>query len=344
MDPLVSILIPAYNSRQWIADTIESALAQTWPRKEIIVVDDGSTDDTFAIASAFGPQGVIVKRQENQGAAWARNTAYSLCQGAFIQWLDADDLLAPDKIERQMRVALATPGRDRLFSGEWGYFMYRPSKAVFTPSPLWADLTPAEWLLRKLSLNLHMQTDNWLVSRELTDAAGPWDVRLFRDNDGEYFTRVIRKCSGVKFVPGARSYYRRAGYKSISHIGGSNRKLVSLLISMKFHIECMLSLADNEKSRQACITYLGNWVHEFNPHRPDLVDQLRDLAASLGGILREPVLPLKYRWIANLFGINAGRRAQAILPRLKTTTLISWDRLMYRLQRERIDAGSCPVR
>src|SRR5882762_10159051 len=100
--PLVSILIPAYNSQDWIADTLRSAVAQTWETKEIIVVDDGSSDQTLAIAGKFESSTVRIVGQKNQGAASASNTALSLCRGDYIQWLDADDLLAPDKIAQQM--------------------------------------------------------------------------------------------------------------------------------------------------------------------------------------------------------------------------------------------------
>src|SRR5438132_2627679 len=103
MQPLVSILIPAFNAERWIADTIESALGQTWQRKEIIVIDDGSTDQTLAIARQFACKAVSVTTQLNQGAAAARNKALSLSQGEYIQWLDSDDLLAPDKIAKQMQ-------------------------------------------------------------------------------------------------------------------------------------------------------------------------------------------------------------------------------------------------
>src|SRR3954464_13410106 len=100
--PLVSILIPAFNAEEWIADSLRSAIAQTWPNKEIVVVDDGSKDRTAAIAREFAAQGVRVITQANQGAAAARNTAFSASTGAFIQWLDADDLLGPTKIAAQM--------------------------------------------------------------------------------------------------------------------------------------------------------------------------------------------------------------------------------------------------
>src|SRR4029077_692185 len=105
MPPLVSILIPAYNAEKWIADTISSALAQPWPRKEIIIVDDGSTDQTLSIARQFTSKTVSVIAQKNQGASAARNKAFQLCQGDYIQWLDADDLLSPDKVAKQLKAA-----------------------------------------------------------------------------------------------------------------------------------------------------------------------------------------------------------------------------------------------
>ena len=81
MRPLISILIPAYNAQAWISDTLRSALAQTWEPKEIIVVDDGSTDRTLAIARRFESSQLRVVTQKNQGAAAARNTALSLSKG-----------------------------------------------------------------------------------------------------------------------------------------------------------------------------------------------------------------------------------------------------------------------
>jgi glycosyltransferase involved in cell wall biosynthesis len=157
--PLVSILIHRpINAEQWIADTLTSAVEQTWPRKEIIVVDDGSRDQTLSIARRFATEAVSVITQKNQGAAAARNRAFALSQGDYIQWLDADDLLSPDKIARQMEAADRYQSKCTLLSSAWGYFMYRPSNAQFVPTSLWSDLSPLEWLLRKWENNLHMQT------------------------------------------------------------------------------------------------------------------------------------------------------------------------------------------
>ncbi len=134
--PLVSILIPAYNSEEWIADTLQSAIAQTWPRKEIIVVDDGSSDRTAEVARRFASNEVSVVSKENGGAAAARNRALQLSQGDYIQWLDADDLLAPDKIEKQLAALGEVPNKRILLSAPWAYFSYRTNRARFVPNSL----------------------------------------------------------------------------------------------------------------------------------------------------------------------------------------------------------------
>src|SRR5260370_33410493 len=146
MKPLVSILIPAFNSEKWIAETLHSAVAQTWEPKEIIVVDDGSTDRTLAIARQFESDQLRVVTHKNQCASATRNKALSLCHGDYIQYLDADDLMAPDKIARQMEALGQSPNKRTLLSGSWGNFMYRYYRTKFTPSALWCDLSAIEWL------------------------------------------------------------------------------------------------------------------------------------------------------------------------------------------------------
>src|SRR2546425_6121518 len=273
--PLVSILIPAFNAQEWIADTLKAAIGQTWQRKEIIVVDDGSTDHTLAIARQFASERVSIVTQDNQGAAAARNKAFSLSHGDYIQWLDADDLLAPDKIAKQMETVGQGRSKRTLLSSAWGWFMYRSDRADFAPNGLWCDLSPVEWLLRKMGQNLHMQTATWLVSRELTEAAGLWDTRLLGDDDGEYFCRVLLKSDGVRFVPGAKVYYRRS-LGSLSFIGRSDPKIQSQFLSMKIHIDHLRSLEDSPRVRSACIKYLQRYLLYFYPERSDIVREARE--------------------------------------------------------------------
>ena len=334
MTPLVSILIPAYNSESWLADAVKSALAQTWPKREIIVVNDGSTDRTLSFAQHFASKDVTVVSQTNQGAAAARNKAFSLSSGDYIQWLDADDMLAPDKISRQMQALGSCQGKRTLLSSAWGSFYYLPLRATFSPSPLWCDLSPVEWLLRKMGENCHMQTATWLVSREVTEAAGPWDIRLLGDDDGEYFCRVKLASDGIKFVPEAKVYYRVTGCSRLSFIGQSERKMEAQFLSMQMHIAYLQSLEDSERSRAACVRYLQKYMFDFCPERPDIVKQMQQLAAALGGSLHPPQSTWKYVWIEKLFGWGVAKRAHFFVPRLKHGALQFWDRTLYRLTRQ----------
>jgi len=332
MQPLVSILIPAYNAEHCIADSLQSAVAQTWPRKEIIVVDDGSTDGTAEVARQFASKNVTVVSTSNQGLSAAVNNAYRACQGDYIQELDADDILAPDKIERQL-AALREGDSDRiLLSSSMAFFYYRTCHARYLENSLCQDLSPVEWLLRKMGENLHMQNATWLVSRQLAEAAGPWDERLDYDQDGEYFVRLLLKSEGTRFVPGTGVFYRITGSNRLSYVGKSNKKKESLLRSMKLHIQYLRSLEESDRVRRACLAYMQNWYGNFYPDRPDLVAELQELAAELHGCLQPPPLGWKYAWIKPLFGWKAARWAQGALPQLKTSWVQRWDKAIYCLE------------
>lgn len=331
MEPMVSILIPAFNAQDWIADTLRSAIGQTWKRKEIVVVDDGSRDQTLPVARSFESDCVRVYTQENQGAAATRNRAFSLSRGDYIQWLDADDLLSPDKIALQVENLLGCGNRRMLGSCGWGKFLYRYHRAKFVPTPLWCNLQPTEWLLCKMGQNLHMQTATWLVSRELTEAAGPWNTTLLGDDDGEYFCRVLLASDGVLFAPDAKVYYRAAP-NSLSYIGRSNRKVEAHWRSMELHINYLRSLEDSPRVRAACVKYLQVWLPHFYPERLDIFDQARQVARELGGELEVPRLSWKYSWIDGLFGRVLAKRAQVFFPRIRWSVARSWDKALFRME------------
>jgi glycosyltransferase involved in cell wall biosynthesis len=339
MKPLVSILIPAFNSQEWIGDTLRSAIAQTWPSKEIIVVDDGSVDQTLAIAQLFESGGVQVVTQKNGGASAARNRAFSLSKGDYVQWLDADDLLAPDKIARQMQVLSQLQSKRTLISSAWASFMYKNDRAKFVPTALWRDQSPAEWLLTKMGQHLFMPDFTWLVSRELTEEAGPWDTSLHYDDDGEYFSRVLTKCDGVRFVPEAKAYYRASGSSSVSYIGQSDRKMESLFRSIELHISYLCSLEDSQRARSACVSYLQTCLIYFYPERPDIIERAEQLANRFGGRLDAPHLSWKYSWIRALFGWGLAKRAKLLLPRLRWYLQRSVTKAMLHRGKGRCDVG-----
>jgi glycosyltransferase involved in cell wall biosynthesis len=113
-EPLISVMIPAFNAAPYLGEAITSALAQTHSRIEVIVVDDGSEDGTLEVARSFGDQ-VRAIRQQRGGNGAARNAAVSLASGSLFAFLDADDRFTPAKLELQMAALAADPELDMVF-------------------------------------------------------------------------------------------------------------------------------------------------------------------------------------------------------------------------------------
>jgi glycosyltransferase involved in cell wall biosynthesis len=324
-------LIPAYNAEKWIGETIQSALDQTWPEKEVIIVDDGSFDATLRIARGFESTSVKVITQENRGASAARNRALSLAQGDYIQWLDADDLLAPNKVSLQLRYAEGGAESRILLSSSFGEFYSRQANAKFVPTSLWRDLKPVEWLLTKFSENLWVNPAVWLVSRRLTELGGPWDERLSLDDDGEYFTRIIGACERIMFVPEARTYYRRANVGSLSR-SVSERACKSLFLSLTLCIGHLRSLEDSERTRRACLRLLGMWLPLYYPEEEELLEKFQVLARELGGTLLPPKVSWKYFPIKKIFGWKVAKKVMSNWRQVKLLAYRNWDRLLYNIE------------
>lgn len=339
MTHLVSILIPAYQAEKWIHETILSAISQTWPNKEIIVVDDGSTDQTFEIAKSLESRFIKVLKQENTGACGARNKALSFAQGDYIQWLDADDLLGPDKIAIQLREANNGQISRVLMSSTFGKFFVQPKNAKFYPHALWQDLDPIEFLLTIFTQNLWMNPAVWLVSRKLTELAGPWDERLSLDDDGEYFSRVVSASEHIKFIPDAKSYYRQHNANSLSR-SVTEQACQSLFLSLSLRIKQLRCLEDSERTRDASIKLLQTWLDYFYPEKEELLRQINKLAQDLGGILSAPKISWKYLLIKTFFGCKTAKHIKHIVSNTKLRARVQHDRLLASLayQIERISS------
>ncbi len=122
--PKVSVIVPVFNSEKFMEDSLEALLKQTYTNLEFIVVDDGSTDSTVEIVKKFESRGVKLVCQQNAGAAVARNAGLAHAVGQYIQFMDADDFLSNDKIEKQV---LALAGReDKLAVCNYVSFLEKP--------------------------------------------------------------------------------------------------------------------------------------------------------------------------------------------------------------------------
>ena len=307
-ESLVSILVPAYNADRWIAQALDSALAQTWPRKEVIVVDDGSADATLESARAFEGRGVKVVSQANRGAAAARNAALRLSQGDWIQFLDADDLLRPDKIARQMALAAAV-GPEYALCGHWSRFTESPEHAAMDDQLLTMDADPVDWMVAKLSTHRMMHPGAWLVSRDLAMRAGPWDERLSLDDDGEYFARVVLASKGVRACPDAASLYRSSLPASLSG-SRSAAAHASALLSVSLATDRLLAAETSNRTREACAKAFMQVSFSAYPEARDVAAQAEARARSCGGASILPPGGPAFTALARMLGWKAARRIQ----------------------------------
>lgn len=265
MVPLVSIIIPVYNSENYIAETIENALSQTWRNKEIIVVDDGSADASLSIAKKFASDRVRVYCVSNGGAARARNIGFGYSKGDFIQYLDADDLMKEDKIELQMnRLLNSTTHGQALCAGQWLRFNRDLADiigGIGPAGPAENDMSPLEWLLLR-PYNL-MTVHGWLTPRSLIEKAGPWNETMTLDDDGEFFMRVVGQASRVLFCKGALTYYRTVkGSGAISQYSVAEKsqsncnKLNSAYKSLETFREVLFRLGQSRAKRTLGTNFL----------------------------------------------------------------------------------------
>jgi len=307
--PLVSIIIPCHNAERWLAATLESALAQTWPDREIILVDDGSTDGSLALARTFESRGVKVVAQANAGAAAARNTGLQLARGDYLQFLDADDLLAPDKLGPQVRL-LQARGNDCIAACAWGRFTTDPAAAVPDPRrELWRDLTPADWLVLAAEHNLMMATATWLLPRAIVDQIGPWDT-AHRSNpldDMDYFDRARAAARMVLFCPDTRTHYRSALTGSLSQVRSA---AAWMAISATLHrsADLLLKLEDSARTRHAVATMLQRFIYELYPAGPELAAAAAARVRQLGGSGLRPEFGPARRRLAAVIGWKLTKR------------------------------------
>ena len=312
-DPLVSIIIPCYNAELWLIESIESALAQTWKNTEIIVVDDGSVDKSLSIACAYTSLGVQVISQPNMGASAARNRAYGKCRGEFIQYLDADDILKPDKIERQVNL-LRNGRKNCVASGEWARFCKSPNEAYFLPQPLWKDMNSVEWLVCAWEGHWMMHPAAWLVPRSVVETAGLWNEAVSLNDDGEYFARIILASEGIKFCWGAKSYYRSGNSTSLSasRSDEARKSAFQTLLSMT---DSLLAIENTPRTRYACATVFQRFIYESYPDVPELRAKAETKVRELGGSRLEPAGGPLFEWMAAIAGWKAAKRTQKFLYR-----------------------------
>ena len=218
---LVSIIIPSYNYSQYISDAINSILEQTYPHWEIIVVDDGSMDNTADVVARFTAQDSRIKYyyQQNQGLSAARNTGIYLSQGEYLQLLDADDYLSPTKLELQVKVLAANPKIALVYGDTYNFQHSNDSTVPREMKKLNLHMAPTSG--QGLELAMHLAYDNVflpgnpLFRKALAKQIGAFDEQLFSLEDWHFWYRGVLQ--GVTYM-----YDNQCGTEFFARTHGSN--------------------------------------------------------------------------------------------------------------------------
>ncbi|HEY5227554.1 MAG TPA: glycosyltransferase, partial [Opitutaceae bacterium] len=280
----------------------------------IILVDDGSSDGSGDLADRLAGPDMRVIHQDNKGQCAALNRGLAEAQGSLVEYLDADDLMAPDKLSIQI-ARLAQLPAGWIASCSWARFESDPSTAVFTPEAVWRDMPPVEWLVASWSGGGMMHGASWLSPRAVVDAAGPWNESLTLINDLDYFSRLLLASSGVAFTPSARTYYRSNVAGSLSR-RTTTRAWESAFLATDLSSSLLLSREDSVRVRGACAINYQRLVHSAYPSVPGLVRKAETRIKELGGCAIEPGGGAVFQALTRIAGWKLARRAQIIGRRL----------------------------
>ena len=312
----VSILIPVYNAELYLAATIRSALAQTWPDTEIIIVNDGSTDRSLEIANQFITANLKVFSQKNAGGSAARNRAFEESTGDYIQYLDADDLISADKIENQMRLLLEA-GPDAIASCSWNRFIHESelSDEIRFNKDLDRDFDkPVEWLLNAWEGKGMATPAAWLVPRHIIEKAGRWDEGLLANQDGEFFSRVLLNAGSIKYSPKGQAFYRNGIPTSITG-SKSVDKCYSYLLSFKLYEESILQIENSFRVRHALMcNYLNFMYYNYDVCRSCIAEAKASIQ-RLGFQRLEIWGHIRFKIFAMLVGFENALRLRSVLRR-----------------------------
>ncbi len=218
-DPRISVIIPAFNCARWVCQAIDSVLNQSIPPHEIIVVDDGSTDDTAKALAGYGDRIKLIF-QPNQGVAAARNTGLRVTEGEFIAFLDADDIWHPKKLELQLRTLIANPSIGLLGTGMFVW-----------PIPDMPDVTLDRLSSVKpigrdeLAVKNYLATSSLMIRREVVRKIGEFDVSLCGPEDHDYWLRA------AEFAGVAILQVQLTGYRSVA--GSLSKRAVTMEAGMQ---------------------------------------------------------------------------------------------------------------
>lgn len=205
--PLVSVVIPVYNGARFLSQAIDSVLAQTYPAVEVVVVDDGSTDDSRALIAGYGDR-IVAVHQNNGGVARARNAGIRAGRGELVAFLDQDDWWRPEKIAAQVRVFQSDPGIGLVHTGV-AHYDQRAQAFVGRLNPHDAPHQLVGRCYERLLLGNGIYNATVMVRRTALDAVGHFDASIAGNTvaDYELWLRLARRFT-LAYVPDELAVFR----------------------------------------------------------------------------------------------------------------------------------------
>lgn len=308
MNQTVSILIPCYNAERWIAQAIQSALDQTYPNKEVIVMNDGSSDRSLEIIKSFSNQ-ICWESQPNRGGNATRNRLLELSTGEWLQYLDADDYLLPEKIEKQINLLSQNPKTDVICSP--AISEYHDEEKIWTePSP---QLHPRDpWIL--LARWRLPQTGGSLWRKQAIVDAGGWKVDQPCCQEHELYLRLLMAGKQLNFYDHSGAVYRLWSHSTVSR--KNKYEPLYRRLEVKDRLEQYLeTIGELNQARQDAISQsrfeCARIIYGFN----------KELASSIVARIHQRNLhfqpkgtaaPMLYYLIYRFFGFKVAERIAAI--------------------------------
>jgi glycosyltransferase involved in cell wall biosynthesis len=313
MQPLVSILIPCYNAGPWVAQCVQSALDQTYPRKEIVVVDDGSTDNSLDVIRSFGDR-IRFESGPNRGGNVARNRLMQLSSGEWLEFLDADDFLLPQKIEKQLALLNNQPELDVVYSPTLHVYEDSGSE-IATPIEdddlyanyfRWAYFSTTSLLLKKSAV---MDVGGWKEDQEVCQ-------------EHELILRLILAGKKFAMMPEALGINRMQYGNSVSRRSPLKTLRMKMALSEKFEAH-LLALGEMNEVRQFALAQARfEAARTAYPLDKEYARVMMKKARQAAPITSFKGVNRYYRWAMRLVGFDLAERIADVRRRILPKSVV----------------------
>jgi glycosyltransferase involved in cell wall biosynthesis len=223
-EPLVSVVIPTYNHAHFLAQAIDSVLAQDYPHLEVVVVDDGSTDDTGEVLERYRGR-VVCERQRNQGQSVALNRGWEVSRGAIVSYLNADDVLRPGAVRRAVEALAIAPE---------AAFVYGDFELIDASSQAYRTIRTVELDFADMVARfITVAGPGGFFRRSALNRAGGWDPRFRQNPDVDFLFRLGLTGTFVR-VPAVMAAFRVHGGSQTHQVPSIERAEEPLVIADRF--------------------------------------------------------------------------------------------------------------